>query len=374
MKICIIGPSFPFKGGIAHYMTLLYKELKEHHVVRFYSFKRQYPAWLYPGQTDKDTSKSVIADEGIEPRLDSMNPISWFEVFFKIREFAPDIVILPWWVAFWAPQFGTLTRLIKTFTKTKILLICHNVVEHEASFLTRALTKFVLEKGDFFVVHSEDDLKNLKAILPDAKVSKSHHPTYEVFKQNGWDKDRARKELNITGNTILFFGFVRPYKGLTYLIDALPKILEHLEINLLVVGEFWKDKGRYLEQINKLGLRNRIKIIDKYIPNEEVNKYFAASDVVVLPYTSATGSGIVQTALGCERPVITTRVGSLNDVIKNGKTGYLVEPKDSKSLADAVVNFYSSDREKEFVESIKKDCDEFSWKKMRQKIEVLVNE
>lgn len=193
MKISIIGPSYPFRGGIAHYMTLLFKELAQHHEVRFFAFRRQYPTWLYPGKTDKDTSKTAIKDEHIEIVLDSMNPFSWFAVFSRIQKSQPDILIIPWWTAFWTPQFWTIAKLCKMFTKVKILFICHNAVEHEANFITKILTKIVLKNGDYFIVHSNDDLKYLNHILPNTKVFKSFHPTYEVFKQNGLDKEKQGK-------------------------------------------------------------------------------------------------------------------------------------------------------------------------------------
>lgn len=373
MKICLVGPSYPFRGGISHYTTLLYRNLKKKHELKLYAFKRQYPNWLFPGKTDKDPSKFFIADTEIELCLDSMNPVTWLEIFFKVKKFNPDLVIFPWWVAFWTPQFGTISLLIKKFTKTKILFICHNVVEHEANNLTRFLTKIVLRNGDFFIVHSEDDSRNLRNIIPDAKVLKTHHPTYKVFKQNGWDREKARQTLGIgtSKNIILFFGFVRKYKGLQYLIEALPLILKHINLTLLIVGEFWKDKSNYVEQIKRLTIEDKVKIIDKYVPNEEVGLYFAACDVVVVPYISATGSGIVQLAFGCEKPVITTRVGSLSEVVKHGKTGYLIKPSDTGSIVNAVFDFYRQEKEKEFVGNIKNESARFSWEKLVKAIENL---
>lgn len=352
-------------------MTLLYKELKKQHQVRFLAFKRQYPAGLYPGDTDRDTSRTPIMDSQIEPALDSLNPLTWFQVFLKIKAFSPDLVIFPWWVSFWTVQFWTISFLIKRFLKIKVLFVCHNVVEHEANAISKLCTKFVLKNGDYFIVHSEAERRNLKDIIPRAKITKAFHPTYEVFKQNGWDKKKAQAALDISGNVILFFGFIRPYKGLVHLLEALPNVLKRVELTLLIAGEFWGDENRYLAQIERLGIKDRVKIIDRYIPNEEINLYFAASDVVVVPYSAATGSGIVQVAFGCERPVITTKVGSLGEVVQDGRTGYLVEPNNAKSLAQAIVNFYIFGKEDEFAHNIKTAKREFSWAKMRQQIEAL---
>jgi len=306
MKICLIGPSYPFRGGIAHYMTLLYKALKRGNEAKFFSFSRQYPSWLYPGETDKDQSESVIMDSEIEPTLDSMNPITWLRTFFHIKNIKPDILILPWWVSFWTVQFWTISVLVKKFTNTKILFICHNVVQHESSRINKFCTNLVLRKGDFFIVHSEEDLHNLKETLPGAQIKKSFHPTYDIFNYQNITKEAAREKLGIQGRTLLFFGFVRPYKGLNYLLEALPEVLKKFDVSLLVVGEFWKGKDDYLNQIRNLKLDGRVKVFDEYVPNERIGDYFCAADAVMLPYVSATGSGIAQVAFGFNKPVIAT--------------------------------------------------------------------
>jgi glycosyltransferase involved in cell wall biosynthesis len=371
MKICVIGPAYPFRGGIAHYTTLLSKEMKTKHEVKFLSFKRQYPKWLYPGRSDKDSSKITIEDCDVEAVLDSMNPLSWFSTFKHVKEFDPDIVIIPWWVAFWTPQFWTISRLIRKKLKAKLLFICHNVVEHESSGIKKLCTRMVLTKGTDFIVHSQEDLENLKAIIPNSKVIKSYHPTYEVFNNNVPNKMQAREKLGLSGNVMLFFGFVRPYKGLKYLLDSMAEVVSEVDVTLLVVGEFWKDKEQYIEQIERLGLKDKVKIVDEYVPNEEVGKYFSASDIVVLPYVSATGSGIVQMAYGFNKPVISTKVGSLTEVVIGGKTGYLIEPRNSRALSKAILDFYRDKKEDEFTKNISVEREKFSWKNMRQTIEGL---
>jgi glycosyltransferase involved in cell wall biosynthesis len=369
MKICIIGPSYPFRGGISHYTTLLYKNLKRSHDAEFYAFKRQYPNWLFPGETDKDGSSKPIKEEGVENILDSLNPLTWWKVFLRIKKANPDVVIFPWWVSFWTLQFWTIATLAKIFSRTRILFICHNVVEHESKTIDKICTKFVLRKGDYFIVHSGEDLNNLKNIIPEANVKQSFHPTYEVFNSRVITKDKARRELGIDGNTMLFFGFVRPYKGLNYLIEAMPMITKHVDVTLLIVGEFWKGEKEYQEQIENLGVGEKIKIINRYVPNEEVGMYFSASDLVVLPYISATGSGIVQAAFGCNKPVISTNVGCLPEVIDDGRTGLVVNSKDPKAIAEAVVFFYKEWKEEEFVKNIVKAKNNFSWDRMIDTIE-----
>jgi len=369
MKICLIGPTYPFRGGISHYTTLLFRHLKKRHEVHFFAFRRQYPVWLFPGKTDKDSSNDPIWEHGAENILDSLNPITWLKIFLRIKRVNPELVIFPWWVSFWTPQFWTIAALVKIFVQAKILFICHNVVEHESKTIDKICTRFVLKKGDYYIVHSGEDFENLKRIIPDANVKQSFHPTYEVFHSLSITKEKARKQLGIYGNTILFFGFVRPYKGLDYLIEAMPIITKHVDVNLLIVGEFWKGDEEYREEIKNLGVEANIKIINKYVPNEEVGLYFAASDVVVLPYVSVTGSGIVQTAFGCNKPVITTTVGCLREVVAHGKTGYLVPPRSPHAIADAVISFYRNGKGDQFVNNIVQHKERFSWDRMMETIE-----
>jgi glycosyltransferase involved in cell wall biosynthesis len=218
-------------------------------------------------------------------------------------------------------------------------------------------------------VHSKEDYENLKNFLPEANAKQSPHPTYEVFYDKIISKEISRNHFGISGNTILFFGFVRPYKGLEYLIESIPLIIKHMDLNLLVVGEFWEEESKYKKQIERLKVKDNIKLIDKYVPNEEVALYFAAADVVVLPYISVTGSGIVQLAFGCNTPVITTNVGSLPEVVSNGNTGLIVNPSDSSAIANAVLTFYEKNMEKVFIKNIRTGKKQFSWDKMIETIE-----
>jgi len=373
-KFCIVGPSYPFRGGIPHYTTLLYKHLKKKYDVSFYAFKRQYPKCLFPGKTDKDPSNIAIKDDSVENILDSMNPFTWWQTFQKIKKDNPNLLILPWWVFFWTPQFWTIVTFAKIFTSAKILFICHNIVEHESHFIKKLCTKIVLKKGDYFIVHSEEDLKNLKRMLPNALVQKAFLPTLEEFNFEPVDKNTAKKKLGIEGKVLLFFGFVRPYKGLKYLLDALPLILKEIDdVTLMVVGEFWWDKEEYLNQIDALKIKDKVRIVDEYVPNEEVGKYFSAADVVVLPYTSATQSAIIQLAYGFNKPVIVTNVGGLPDAVDDGKTGFLVETENPQAIAHAVISFYKGEFEKSFVSNVIKAKEKFSWDRMVESIAGLAN-
>jgi glycosyltransferase involved in cell wall biosynthesis len=345
--------------------------LKSRHRVAFFSFTRQYPKLLFPGKTDIDPSLKTIEEQGVERILDSMNPYTWMKVAWKIIKSQQDILIIPWWVSFWAPQFWVISCLVKIFSDTKIIFLCHNVVEHESTFLDKILTRVVLRKGDGFIVHSEEDKHNLLAMFPRARVQKTFHPTYDVFNMGNIDTNHVKKRLGIDGNIALFFGFIRQYKGLKYLIQALPEVLSQVKVTVLVVGEFWKDKEEYLHLIERLGIEDNVVIIDQYVPNEEVQDYFIAADLVVQPYVSATGSGIVQTAFAFNKPVVATEVGSLPEIIEDGITGYLVPPEDPKELARAVVEFFVERKSKEFAKNIEKAKYRFSWDRMVDCIEEL---
>lgn len=371
MKIALIGPSYPFRGGLAHYTTLLYRNLKRNHQVKFLSFKRQYPNFLFPGKTDKDPSQFKIKENAVEYTIDSLNPLSWFFTASEILKFRPKLLIMPWWVSFWAPTFWTISFFTRLFTNIKILFICHNVVSHESNFIDKICTWIVLSQGHYFIVHSQEDLENLRRMFPKCKVKRTFLPTFEIFNFNKIEKEEAQKELCVKGKILLFFGFIRPYKGLMYLLDALPMILKEIDVTLLVAGEFWYDKDRYLNQIDRLGLNDKVKIIDRYIPNEEVGLYFSACDIVILPYVSGTGSWVVQIAFGFDKPVIATKVGCLPEVVNDGKTGYLVTSQNPDAIAETVLQFYSERDRKNFSGNIEEDRKNYSWAKFIEKIENL---
>ncbi len=371
MKIALIGPSYPFKGGIAHYTTLLYRQLKASHEVTFFTFKRQYPAFLYPGKGDKDVSASALREDSAEQFLDSLNPLTWMQAWRRLRRLQPDLVILPWWVYFWTPHFYYLAQRIKRKLNSRLLFVCHNVVAHESSRVAQFCTSLVLRSGDSFLVHSKEDETNLKRILPAARVVRAFHPSYDIFHQNGFTKESARQQLNLKGKTILFFGFVRPYKGLKYLLEALPLILQEEQVNLLIAGEFWEGKEACWQQIHALGIEKNVTVIDRYVPNEEMEVFFAAADLLVMPYVSATGSGLVQLAFGMGTPVLVTNVGALPEVVRDEQTGYVVPPQDPTAIAARVIQYYRMNLEETFRENVMKDRYRFSWGQLVEAIEKL---
>ena len=369
MRICLIGPSHPFRGGITHHTTLLYHHLRKKHQVSFFAFKRQYPRWFFPGRTDRDVSKMPLREDGAQHILDSINPITWWEVYRRVKREAPDLVIIPWWTSFWTIQFWTIATLVKRFSSAKILFICHNVVDHEHHVFAKRCARAVLSKGDHFFVHSENDARRLKQLLPTAETTHAFHPIYDFFKNGTLSKTEARSRLGLEGDSILFFGFIRPYKGVDHLLTAMPLILKQKRVTLLIVGEFWDGREAFAKKIRNLGLEDAVRVVDKYIPNEEVGLYFSAANLVVLPYVSGTGSGVIQIANALEKPVVATRIGSLAEVVEDGKTGYLVNPGDSKALAAAVIRFFEEEKEAEFVQNIRRAKRKFSWEQIVSLIE-----
>ena len=371
MKICIIGPTYPYRGGISHYNTLLCENLKKKHDIKSISFKRLYPSFLYPGKDQKDLNSKINIKTDSEYLIDSINPLTWIHAFLRIKKEQPGILIFHWWTPFFTPVYLAISFLTRYLTNTKILMICHNVLPHEKKKIDKILTKMVYKNVDFFIVHSEEDLQNLRTVMPNAKAKRTHHPTYEYFKIGNKNDlySHSKEKLNLKNKTILFFGFVREYKGLNHLIEAMPKVLEKLKVDLLIVGEFWDDKKKYIDQINQLGIENYVHIIDRYVPNEEIDYYFSVADVVVLPYISATQSGIIQIAFGFDKPVITTNVGGLPDVVENCKTGFIVPPGDANALSTAIISYFKEEKEREFQSNIKKQRDIFSWDKMVEMIE-----
>jgi len=370
MKIDLVGPSYPFRGGISHYTTLLFQHLKTTHETQFYAFKRQYPRFLYPGKTDRDESQSPLRDAEAQTLLDSVNPLSWLHVATKIVRDKPDITIFPWWVVFWALPFSAIILLLRLFSRTKILFICHNFMEHEKNHLKFLISRWVLSRGDYFIVHSEEEKERLIRATGKEEVMVNFHPTYDIFNPGEIQQSEARENLALTeDNIILFFGFVREYKGLQYLLEAMPLILENIDARLIIAGEFWEDKTPYLELIEKLDIGNKVTIHDRYILNEEIPHIFYASDIVVLPYTSVTGSGLVQLAFGFNKPVVVSRIGALSEVVRDKKTGFLVKPKDPQEIAAAVIGFFE-DRDKESITaSIKAEREHYSWNNIVKSIE-----
>ena len=371
-KIAVLGLSYPFRGGIAHYSTLLVRELRKKYCVKFFTLHRQYPAWLFPGKTQYDYSAEKLVEEN-SPIIDSLNPITWFKTFFILKNESYDLIIIQWWHPFFGLSFGTIANLVSLFSQSKICFLCHNVSPHESTLLDRILSRYAFLGAKCFIVHSDSDKKNLLSMKNHAIVKQNIHPTYSVFSEFAvYEKEKSKEILHIEKDksVLLFFGLIRSYKGLEYLIYAMPEIIKYKkDCILLIVGEFYEPKEKYITLINSLNIDENVIVIDQYINNEDVPLYFCCADVVVLPYVEASQSGIIQIAFGLEKPVITTNAGGLPEVVEDGKTGFIVEKKSSAGLAEAVIKFYAEQCESPFRQEIKKRSHIFSWNTELQTIE-----
>ncbi len=368
MKIAFIGPFHPYRSGEAQSNTLLAGNIARNrsNSLTAHSFSRLYPAFLYPGRSQKYESRKEIKFD-IRYDIDSINPLSWLKVFSEIKKEMPDVVMVTWWVVFLAPCYFTILSLLKLFTRAKICIFLHNVAQHEEGLLDPLLTKTVLKLGDYFITFSTKMVSDLKKMLPEANVKILVEPTYEKFVAKGIGKAEARKRLNLGGNIILFFGLVRKYKGLEYLIRAMPGVLEEIEARLVVVGEFWEDRGHYDSIIEELGIKGSVTVVDRFVSDEEAAAYFCASDVVVLPYISNSYTGVIQVAFGYDRPVIVTDVEGLTDFVDDGKNGLVVPPRDPEALARAIVSFFRSRRE-DFIKEVIRKKKIFEWSREKEKV------
>jgi len=361
MKICLIGPIHPLRGGIAHYNAQLRLELMARHETHVISFSRQYPALLFPGRTQFDHGFPAPGLTA-EPLLDSINPLSWLRAGRRIAEIAPDLIIAHWWHPFFGPCLGTAVRLAKGRSRASVIFICHNVVPHERFPWARGLTRFALAPGDAWLVHSETARRDLESLNLRGHTLLVPHPPGEGFGEL-IDKEQAKSRLGLSGNTLLFFGLIRRYKGLPGLLEAMPLVLQKVNCTLLVVGEFYEGKDRCLTLISDLGLASHVRVIDRL-----VSLYFSAADLVVLPYESATQSGIAPIAYAFERPVVATRVGGLPEVVQDGETGLLVEPHNPTALAEAIIRFYEEDMGSIFRQHILRQR-RFSWGELAATLE-----
>ena len=360
MNIAIVGPCFPHRGGIAHYTSLLAANLSRRCPTRLYGFEQQYPIGLFPGRSQIEPSSIPLVDVDSRRWLIPWLPSSWQKVSRDWMMYKPGLVIFQWWVPFMAPMTAWLIRQARRL-EISTTVICHNVLPHEKNPLDGLVVRWALSHADRLFVHSFDDQSLAKKLLPHIQIERVSHPSYQAFKTPTWTREEARAALKIDGNVALFFGMIRPYKGLQDLLDALPAVLSQIDLTLLMVGEVWGDAKSYHRKIKQLGLESQVRVIDRYISNDDVAMYFAAADLVVLPYRYATGSGVLQLALGLGVPVVASRTGSFAEEIQDGENGFLVEPGNESELANAIVRFFREGHAATFRDAIQRNRARFEW-------------
>ncbi len=363
MKVAVVGPAYPFRGGIAHYTMLLASHLAIEHETRLYSFERQYPAWLFPGRSQIDPSAVPLADIETRRWLTPWWPPSWQHVVQDWAQWRPDRMVLQWWVPFMAPMTAWLVgRAHRQGVRT--ILICHNVLPHERSRVDRLLAQLALRQADRLIVHTQVQQQIAQELLPGCSISVISLPTYAAFRSMSWNQQNARAQLGLSGNVLLFFGLVRPYKGLLDLIETLPAVLNEVDATLLVVGEVWGGVEPYQSRLIELGLQAKVHFVDRYVSNDEAAMYFAAADVCVLPYREATGSAVLQLAFGLGVPVVATRTGGMDEVVEEGSTGFLVDPGDVAGLSRAIIQFFREECGTTFRANLHHAGELFSWQRL----------
>jgi glycosyltransferase involved in cell wall biosynthesis len=367
MKIVFLSTFYPYRGGIAQFSAHLYREAAKKHEVEAVTFTRQYPKLLFPGKTQL-VSKEDTADKIPAKRwLDSINPFTYISTARKIKKLTPDLIISRYWMSFFAPSFGWI--LGRQEKNTIRLAILDNVIPHERRFFDDAFNRFFLNRNDGFIVMSEQVQKDLLYYLPKAKHLLIPHPVYNHFGEKLSKKD-ALKKLNITDSAdkkvLLFFGIIRDYKGLDILLNALA-LLDQTYI-LIIAGEVYGSFEKYELIINERKIGEKVKLFNRYIDDSEVTNFFSAADVCVLPYRSATQSGITNIAYHFELPVISTNVGGLAETIHHGRTGLIAEEVNEKALVKQIKNFYEVYNPNEFAQNINYSNQENSWENFVSKM------
>lgn len=358
MKISIFSVFYPFRGGIAQFSAALYRSLEKKHEVKAFTFKRQYPNFLFPGKTQFVTEEDKVDKIPAERILDSMNPLTYFSAAKKIKNEKSTIYISNYWMTFFAPSLGIIAR--RLHKKTKQISILHNVIPHEKKFYDKSFNSFFLSHTDGFVVMSNAVLKDLLSLKPNAKYIRIDHPIYSHFGDKV-DQQIALQKLGIPTNkkTLLFFGLIRDYKGLDLLIEAVNQLDDSYQ--LIVAGEVYGSFEKYEMAIQRSSAKNRIHLFNQYISDEEVPLFFSATDVCILPYKSATQSGITAVSNHFRIPIIATDVGGLKETIQHLETGLIVERPEVNLLKNAIETYFNNDYKTIFSEKIELENEKKSW-------------
>lgn len=360
-KIIIIGPGHPLRGGLATFNQRLAKEfIQSGYDCTICSFSLQYPGILFPGKTQYSDEP---APDGITVRslINSINPLNWLKVGKQLKKENPDIVVVRYWIPFMGPALGTILRQVKKNKHTKIICIADNIIPHEHHPGDKNFTRYFLKSCDAFITMSEKVMKDLRWFEKKKLADIVQHPLYDNFGE-AMSKEKARKNLGlpVSDKIILFFGFIRNYKGLDILLHSMAdERIKAAGIKLMVAGEFYEDKTQYMDLIRKLGVRDQLILKTDFIPDPEVKNYLCAADAVIQPYRNATQSGVTPLAYHFEKPMVVTNVGGLPALVPHEKVGLIAEP-DPTSIADAILRFYQLG-EKYFIPHLRLEKQKYSW-------------
>jgi len=376
-KIVLIGSAHPLRGGLATFNERLIREFRDRgDDACIYNFQLQYPSFFFPGKT-QFTSEAAPADLPIYIKVNSINPLNWYKVGKELQRLNPDIVIVKFWVPFMAPCFGTICRIIKKNRHSKIVSIVDNLIPHEKRPGDKLLIKYWVACVDGFIVMSHSVEKDIRKFLtPPHTLTPTlfcPHPLYDNFGLPVLKSDALQKlNLDPSYHYILFFGFIRDYKGLDLLLRAFAdKRFQDKPLKLIIAGEFYCDPKPYLEIIEKNNLTDRVIMSNDFIPDSQVVNYFCAADLVVQPYKNATQSGVTQIAYHFNKPMIITDVGGLSEIVPDNRVGYVVKPE-VLELKEAILKFFNENKEEEFSKNAGIEKSKYSWNSMVQSVDKLV--
>ena len=372
MKIILLGTAWPYRGGLATFNERLARQfVSEGHEVELWTFTLQYPSFLFPGKTQY-TDEPAPQGLTIRRTLNSCNPFNWLRVGRAIRKAAPDLLICCYWMSFFAPAYGLISRMARKNGKTRCVALVHNMIPHEPSILDKLFAPYFVKSQDGFVALSESVVKDIEVISHQHTAVSSPHPIYDHYGER-MSKEEACKALNLPADKdyMLFFGLVRAYKGLDLLLDAFGQVKESLpNLQLIIAGEFYEDEAKYRAQIAQLGLEERVIVRNEFVPDGDLRKYFGASDLIVQPYKTATQSGVTQVAFHFEKPMLVTNVGGLGEIVHDHKMGYACEPT-AAAISDDLLDYFQNNRQKAFTAYLQKEKTKYAWSKMTGAFEKL---
>ncbi|HPF70627.1 MAG TPA: glycosyltransferase [Candidatus Krumholzibacteria bacterium] len=383
MRIAFLGPAPPLRGGIVTYIGMLVRVLRGRgHEVFWASFRRQYPKFLFPG-TEQEGETAAWLDHPTTPRFVPWSPWSWWRTARDLERAAPRAVVIKYWIPFFAPGFLGVTWLLRRRTSIRVVYLLDNVIPHERYPFGLLLTRLALKQGHGYIAQSDQVRRDLLIVLPDTpaeRIVTTPHPVYDfgVPGRPRHTKAEARAALGLPGEArlVLFFGFIKPYKGVVHLVDAAGALKQAFGdgLRVLIVGDVYGEKQPYLDRIAASGAADIIDLVDGFVPDAVVEDYFLAADLAVLPYVSATQSGIVQIAYNYDLPVVTTNVGGLPEVVLDGETGFVVPPGDPPALAAAVIRYFREERAAAFAAGVAREKHKYSWDRMAEAVERLAAE
>jgi glycosyltransferase involved in cell wall biosynthesis len=377
-KIILIGPAYPYRGGPSTYISYIYKILKDKFDVKVYNYKLLYPSLLFPGKTQYDESersKFIVPNKRI---INSISPLNWFTTAQKLKKENADLVVFDWWQPFFGPCHYFISFFIRKKYKGKVVFITENFISHEARFIDKFLTKLGLKNADAFIALSDVVANDLKQIAGERKIYRSELPPFDLYadsKEINIEEEKKKLGFDTNDKILLFFGYVRKYKGLDILIKAMLELIKSdKNVKLLIVGEFYDAPDSYLNLIKELKIESEVKVINRFVKNEEVGTFYKISDLVILPYRSATQSAVLNVSYSFGKPVVAAKVGGLSEFIDDEKTGILVEPESPVALAEGIIKFFFLKEKTDFTSNIKKRLETSLFYKMPEIFEQIIEQ